>query len=52
MERAAASGFLAANLLLAPLGVSPEPIHSVPNRGLFAPIYTPRSHAIGATLER
>jgi isorenieratene synthase len=52
MERAAASGLLAANLLLAQLGVAPEPIHSVPSRGLFAPIHTPRSHAIGATLAR
>jgi isorenieratene synthase len=52
MERAAASGLLAANLLLAPLGVAPEPIDSVPSRGLFAPIHTPRSHGIGATLAR
>lgn len=36
MERAAASGFLSANVLLAALGVAPEPIHSVPSRGLFA----------------
>ncbi|HYD50683.1 MAG TPA: DUF5914 domain-containing protein, partial [Terriglobales bacterium] len=37
MERAATSGFLAANTLLAPLGVAPEPIRSVPRLGLFAP---------------
>jgi len=35
MERAVASGFLAANHLLAPLGVRPEPIHSIPRRGLL-----------------
>jgi isorenieratene synthase len=52
MERAAASGLLAANVLLAPLGVAPEPIHSVPSHGLFAPIHAPRSHAAGATLAR
>lgn len=38
MERAAAGGFLAANTLLAPLGVSAEPIHSVPSQGLFSPL--------------
>jgi isorenieratene synthase len=37
MERAAITGFLAANTLLAPLGVAPEPIRSVPSQGLFAP---------------
>jgi len=35
MERAVASGFLAANHLLAPQGVKPEPIRSIPRRGLF-----------------
>ena len=35
MERAVASGFLAANHLLAPQGVRPEPIRSIPRRGLF-----------------
>lgn len=36
MERAAASGMLAANHLLASRGVAPEPILSVAPRGLFA----------------
>lgn len=36
MERAAASGFLAANHLLARSGVRSEPIHSVRDRGLLA----------------
>jgi isorenieratene synthase len=36
MERAAASGFLAANLLLARQGVGPVPIESVPRRGILA----------------
>lgn len=36
MERAAITGFLAANTLLAPYGIAPEPIRSVPSRGLFA----------------
>jgi isorenieratene synthase len=36
MERAAVSGVLAANTLLAPLGVASEPIRCVPRRGLFA----------------
>jgi isorenieratene synthase len=36
MERAAVSGVLAANALLAPLGVVSEPIRCVPRRGLFA----------------
>ncbi len=35
MERAVASGFLAANLLLAPEGVQPEPIRSIPTRGIL-----------------
>ena len=37
MERAAASGMLAANTLLAPYGVAPEPLRSVPPVGLLAP---------------
>ena len=43
MERAVASGFLAANTLLAPQGIRPEPIYSVPLRGLLgrrAPLQT------------
>jgi isorenieratene synthase len=36
MERAAASGFLAANTLLHRFGVRPEPIESVPLRGILA----------------
>ena len=36
MERAVTSGFLAANKLLRPFGVAPEPIWSVPTRGLLA----------------
>jgi len=35
MERAVASGFLAANHLLAPSGVRPEPIRSIPRRGIL-----------------
>ncbi len=35
MERAVASGFLAANHLLAPQGVKPEPIRSIPRRGIL-----------------
>jgi isorenieratene synthase len=35
MERAVSSGFLAANTLLAAHGVRPEPLHTVPRRGLF-----------------
>jgi isorenieratene synthase len=35
MERAVASGFLAANTLLAAQGIKPEPIYSVPLRGLL-----------------
>jgi isorenieratene synthase len=41
MERAAVSGFLAANTLLAPLGVASEPIRCVPRTGLFAPFAPP-----------
>lgn len=37
MERAAASGILAANHLLRALDVTPEPIRTVPRRGLLAP---------------
>ncbi|MBT8491922.1 MAG: FAD-dependent oxidoreductase, partial [Deltaproteobacteria bacterium] len=36
MERATASGFLAANQLLGDLGVRPEPIETVPLRGILA----------------
>ena len=36
MERAAASGFMAASHLLAPLGAAAEPIQTVPIRGLLA----------------
>ena len=36
MERAAVSGIVAANTLLAPLGVAAEPVRSVPRRGLLA----------------
>jgi len=36
MERAAASGFLAANTLLAQYGVAAEPLRSVAARGLFS----------------
>ena len=35
MERAVASGFLAANHLLAPHGARPEPILSIPRRGIL-----------------
>lgn len=41
MERAAASGFVAANHLLARHDVAPEPLVSLPTRGLLAP-RTPR----------
>jgi isorenieratene synthase len=36
MERAAASGFLAANQFLAEVGVEPEPVHSISPRGMFS----------------
>lgn len=36
MERAATTGFLAANRLLGEMGVRPEPIASIPERGLLA----------------
>jgi isorenieratene synthase len=42
MERAAASGVLAANVLLARQGVAAEPLYSVPQQGLFSPIRWPR----------
>jgi hypothetical protein len=42
MERAAASGFLAANTILEPLGVRAEPIRSIPRRGLLSPLRLPR----------
>jgi isorenieratene synthase len=35
MERAVASGFLAASLLLAPHGVRAEPVFSIPRRGIL-----------------
>jgi isorenieratene synthase len=45
MERAVASGFLAANHLLAPEGVRPEPLLSIPRRGLLGrrPVETAES---------
>ena len=36
MERAAASGFLAANQILGTRGVGAEPVHTVPRRGMLA----------------
>ncbi len=36
MERAVTTGFVAANDLLEPLGVAPEPLWSVPTRGVLA----------------
>jgi isorenieratene synthase len=47
MERAAASGVLAANHLLAEAGVRPEPIRAIHGRGMLASVYTPSlaSHA-------
>ena len=36
MERAASSGMLAANELLAPWSVRPEPLWSIPRRGVLA----------------
>lgn len=42
MERAAVSGMLAANTVLAPLDVMAEPLRSVPRRGLLAPRRLPR----------
>jgi isorenieratene synthase len=38
MERAVASGFLAANRLLAARRVEPEPVWSIPPRGILAPL--------------
>ena len=43
MERAAASGFLAANTVLAPLGVMAQPLRSVPSQGLLSPLRIGRS---------
>jgi isorenieratene synthase len=40
MERASASGFLAANQLLAVHGVRSEPVRSVPPRGLLAGVFS------------
>lgn len=51
MERATASGFIAANHLLARHGVAPEPVRSVPRRGLLAPLELP-SRARGREPER
>jgi len=45
MERAAVSGMLAANRLLARYGVEAEPLRSVPAHGLFAPPHWRSSHA-------
>jgi isorenieratene synthase len=42
MERAAASGFLAANTLLAKRGVAAEPLRSVATQGLFSPVGSAR----------
>lgn len=36
MERATASGFMAANVLLEPWGVRPEALYSIPTTGMFA----------------
>jgi isorenieratene synthase len=38
MERATASGFLASNVLLSRIGVRPEPILSIPERGILASV--------------
>ena len=43
MERASASGVLAANDVLAEVGVGPEPIRGVPQRGLLAGLLRARS---------
>lgn len=45
MERAVTSGMLAANHLLARWQVEPEPIRSVPRRGLLAPVLPERERA-------
>ena len=47
MERAVASGFLAANHLLAPDDVRPEPIRSIPRRGILG--RRPRGRRQGAS---
>ncbi len=51
MERAVTTGFLAANALLQPLGVAPEPIWSVPTRGILASLqaWQRRRRAPGAS---
>jgi isorenieratene synthase len=49
MERATASGFIAANHLLARHGVAAEPVPSVPRQGLLAPLRSP-SRAISSEL--
>lgn len=36
MERAVTTGFVAANAILSPFGVGPEPVWSVPSRGVLA----------------
>jgi len=46
MERATASGFLAANLLLARIGVAPEPLSSVPQQGLLSPVRCTREREV------
>ena len=40
MERAVASGMLAANGLLSPWSVQPEPLWSVPRRGVLARFFS------------
>jgi isorenieratene synthase len=47
MERAAISGVLAANSLLARHGVAAEPIQSVPLSGLFAAASDPEAESLG-----
>lgn len=44
LERAASSGMLAANTLLSRLDVAPEPLYSVPGRGLLAPVRVRGAH--------
>ncbi len=48
MERAAASGVLAANQLLSRIRVRPEPIFSIPPRGLLAALPLGRSSSNGS----
>ena len=55
MERAATSGFLAANGLLTARGLEPEPIESIPRRGLLAGLPLGRrlrAKAIGLVFSR